>query len=357
MARLYIIMRKIRLLIVDDSVIVRQKLSEILSQDPFLDVVGIAANGQIALSKIPYLHPDLIILDLEMPEMDGLQTLTAIRQSYPNLPVIMFSAFTERGASATLEALSLGAQDYVTKPTKLGTGEAVSDYLKRELIPKIKVFCADILGVSDNTPIARSRLPSQTATLKLAKAQVVAIGVSTGGPNALATLLSRFPADFPLPIVIVQHIPPLFSKRLAERLTRQCHICVAEGYEGAELRSGHAWITPGDFHGIVVRRGTTVHLSLHQAPPEHSCRPAVDVLFRSVAKTFPGSAIAVVLTGMGQDGLQGCHHIREAGGYILVQDEASSVVWGMPKSVAQAGLADTILPLDQIADEIIQLVC
>jgi two-component system chemotaxis response regulator CheB len=185
---------------------------------------------------------------------------------------------------------------------------------------------------------------------------VVAIGVSTGGPNALAAILPQFPADFPVPIVIVQHMPPLFTQSLAQRLTVKCNIPVAEGFEGATLQAGQAWIAPGDYHMIVERSDHTVRLRTHQEPPVNSCRPAVDVLFRSVAQTYGGATLAVVLTGMGQDGFRGCECIQKAGGQILVQDQASSVVWGMPGFVAKAGLADKVLPLEQIATEIMRAV-
>jgi two-component system, chemotaxis family, protein-glutamate methylesterase/glutaminase len=186
--------------------------------------------------------------------------------------------------------------------------------------------------------------------------QVVAIGVSTGGPNALADVVGRLPADFPVPLVIVQHMPPMFTRLLAERMSAQFPIRVQEGSSGSVLQPGQAWIAPGDHHMIVVRDGLHARLLLHQDPPENSCRPAVDVLFRSVAKTFGPHSLAVILTGMGQDGLRGCEAVREAGGQILAQDEATSVVWGMPGAVARAGLADRVLPLSRIADEILSRV-
>lgn len=186
--------------------------------------------------------------------------------------------------------------------------------------------------------------------------QILAIGASTGGPNALSDVFSKLPRDLPVPIVLAQHMPPMFTRLLAERLTSKFAIPVSEGTPGAVLRPGQAYIAPGDHHMIVVREGTQTRIQLNQEPPENSCRPAVDVLFRSVAKTHGGNVLAVVLTGMGQDGLRGCELIREAGGQVLVQDEASSVVWGMPGSVARAGLADKILPLDMIGDEIVRRV-
>lgn len=355
-------MPKIRVLIVDDAVVVRQLVSKALAVDPDLDVVGVAANGRIALAKVPQVNPDVIVLDLAMPEMDGLDVLKALRETHPQLPVIMFSALTERGATATLDALALGAKDYITKPSSKNKDEAMR-YIQAQLIPKIKVFCSP--GVAQSKPIGRvaevsTRSHPSTAIspfkIPPQSVDILAIGVSTGGPNALTTLLPALPADFLIPIVIVQHMPPLFTKRLAERLTAQGQLPVAEGTSGSVLHPGKVWIAPGDFHMVVQREGTLVRLQLHQAPPENSCRPSVDVLFRSVAKTYGAGTLGLVLTGMGQDGLNGCESIREAGGQVLVQDEASSVVWGMPGIVAQAGLANQVLPLEQMAGAVMQRV-
>lgn len=347
-------MPKIRILVVDDSVLVRRMLSNVLSDDPELEVVGVAANGRIALAKIPQVNPDLIVLDVEMPEMDGLETLGAIRKTYPKLPVIMFSALTERGASITLDAIALGATDYVTKPANTSSKEAALQYLRQQLIGKIKVFCR---RGGDRPRTVRPPLPKVPARGPVRgpeRVDIVAIGVSTGGPNALASLLPALPANFPVPVAIVQHMPPLFTKRLAQRLSQTCQLQVAEGFDGAEIRAGQIWLAPGDFHMVVDREGKNVRIRTNKGQPENSCRPAVDVLFRSLANSYGAGTLAVVLTGMGQDGLAGCQCIREAGGQILVQDEASSVVWGMPGMVANAGLADRVLPLHQISSEIIK---
>ena len=373
-------MPKIRVLIVDDAVLVRSRVSKVLSNDPDLEVVGVAANGRIALAKIPQVNPDAIVLDVEMPQMNGLETLAAIRQTYPLLPVIMFSTFTRTGATATLEALSLGANDYATKPSNLSSLEAVNKHIYEDLIPKIKLFGSHRAeGQGDKgtrgqgeqlqskiTPRASTEGTEATQWLQNPKSKIdslttgrvdiVAIGVSTGGPNALAALLSEFPAEFPVPIAIVQHMPPMFTKLLAERLTSKCEIRVDEAFAGALLEPGRAWIAPGNFHAIVERDGKVVQIGINQEPPENSCRPSVDVLFRSIAQVYGAKALAVVLTGMGQDGLRGCECIREVGGQILVQDRASSVVWGMPSFVANAGLADRVVSLDQMAGEIISRV-
>ncbi|MEH2247099.1 protein-glutamate methylesterase/protein-glutamine glutaminase [Nostoc sp.] len=339
-------MPKIRVLVVDDAVVVRSRVSKILSSDPELEVVGVAANGRIALAKISQVNPDVIILDIEMPEMDGLQTLSAIRQMYPRLPVIMYSTSTRSGAIATLEALSLGASDYATKPSNLGSVEATTQHIREDLIPKIKVFGVFFPPSAITQPVI---FPVRS---NIQQVEVVAIGVSTGGPNALAVVLREFPADLSVPILIVQHMPPMFTKLLAEQLSSKCQIPVDEAVSGQILEPGHAWIAPGDFHLIVQRDKTVVRLLTHQASKENSCRPSVDVLLRSVAQVYGAGAIAVILTGMGQDGLHGCKCIREAGGQVLAQDKATSVVWGMPSFVVNAGLANQIVPLNQMADEI-----
>ncbi|MFQ5451030.1 MAG: chemotaxis response regulator protein-glutamate methylesterase [Nitrospinaceae bacterium] len=358
-------MPKIRVLVVDDAVVVRRIVTDSLSSDPEIEVAATAPNGRIALLKIPQINPDLVTLDIEMPEMDGLETLAEIRKIYPTLPVIMFSTLTERGGAKTLEALSLGATDYVTKPANVGSVSIAMQRVREELIPKIKLFCSEKVGLKPPPtakpdpavkikPVSRNKYHPGSSGLKQ-KIDLVAIGVSTGGPNALAELFPVFPQDLPVPIVLVQHMPPFFTKLLAERLESKSSLTIREGVDGKSMQSGHAWIAPGNYHMILQRNGTQVLLKTHQDPPENSCRPAVDVLFRSVAEIYGPRALAVVLTGMGQDGLIGCEHIKEAGGQVLVQDEESSVVWGMPGFVARAGLADKILPLNQIGNEIVQI--
>jgi two-component system chemotaxis response regulator CheB len=350
-------MPKIRVMVVDDAAVIRRLLSEELSKDPGLEVVGTAANGKIALARLPQVNPDLVILDVEMPEMDGLEMLKELRKTYRRLPVIMFSSLTERGATATLDALALGATDYFTKPSSSGL-EASLEVIRTQLIPEIKAICAQIQIVEQGPMAAPPRaLAPLAATARLKTAvEVLAVGASTGGPNALAEIFPMLPADCAVPIVIVQHMPPMFTKLLAERLNAQSSIKVQEGVSGTVVQPGHAYIAPGDHHMIVVRDGTQQRLFIHQEPPENSCRPAVDPLFRSVAQAYGANALAVILTGMGQDGLHGCQVLREAGAQILVQDEATSVVWGMPGAVARAGLADRILPLSLIASEIVQRV-
>jgi two-component system chemotaxis response regulator CheB len=343
-------MAPIRILVVDDSVVIRRLLSDTLSQDDALEVAGVASDGRIALAKNHLLKPDLITLDIEMPVMNGLETLAAIRKSYPKLPVIMFSTLTERGAAATLEALTLGASDYATKPSNTGNPAVAIDCIRNELLPKIKALC----GVS---PVKRMGLPAPRPAGKArerphSRIDVVAIGTSTGGPNALTEVLPRIPGDFPVPIVVVQHMPPMFTRLLAERLASRSTIVVKEGVAGASLMAGQAWIAPGNFHMKVAHTGMDWRLSMSQGAAENSCRPAVDVLFRSVATAYGEHVLGVVMTGMGSDGVLGAQAIRDAGGEVIIQDEASSVVWGMPGLVQASGLSDAAYPLDGLAAEI-----
>ena len=347
-------MAGIRVLVVDDSIVIRKILSEALSSDPEIEVAGTAADGSIALSKIPLLNPDLLTLDVEMPGLSGLETLVAIRKLYPKLPVIMFSTLTERGAATTLEALSLGASDCVTKPQQSGNVDETRARIRTDLIPKVKGLCRHREPLQPSVvarPAPKPILPAKRIGLP-DRVEVVAIGTSTGGPNALGILLPALEKSFPVPIVIVQHMPPLFTRLFAERLNKEAAVSVHEGAEADVLAPGHVWIAPGDFHMKLLRDGSSVRLTMNQSPPRNSCRPAVDVLFESVAETFGSHVLAVVLTGMGSDGLRGAQCIRQAGGQVIVQDEGSSVVWGMPGAVANAGLAEGIFPLQEIAGEL-----
>jgi two-component system chemotaxis response regulator CheB len=352
-------MSKPRVLIVDDSVVVRRLVSKALEQDGLVEIAGVAADGRIALTKISQDTPDLVVLDVEMPVMDGLTALVEIRKRWPRLPVIVFSTLTVRGAEITLEALARGASDYVPKPSR---GVDPADNLARirdELVPRIFALCpsvADRRRLEGIRPTARPlmpRIPAAPRTEPRARVDVVAIGVSTGGPTALARLLPALPETLPVPIVIVQHMPPLFTGFLAERLDRQSALRVAEARNGDPLEPGGVLIAPGDRHMVVEPRAEGSQVRIHRGRPENSCRPSVDPLFRSVADTFGSSALAVVLTGMGSDGLRGAERVREVGGRVLVQDEASSVVWGMPGFVARAGLADAVIPIEDMARELL----
>jgi len=344
-------MPPIRVLIVDDSAVIRKLLNNLLASDPEIVVAGTAGNGRLALARIPEVKPDLVTLDIEMPGMDGLEALVEIRRLYPKLPVNMFSTLTERGATATLDALARGASDYVTKPSHGETADISQARVRDELLGKIKSLCIT------NVPVPRPKVPlAELPRISPGRIDLVAIGTSTGGPNALTALIPQLPRDFPVPIVIVQHMPPLFTRLLAERLNTLTGLDVQEGREGQKLRSGQIWIAPGDHHMTVIRRGTETIIGINREPHENSCRPAVDVLFRSVAQVYGANALAVVLTGMGADGTRGSSEIRTAGGQVIVQDEASSVVWGMPGSVVAANLSDRVLPLTGIAPEVVRRV-
>jgi two-component system chemotaxis response regulator CheB len=351
-------MPKIRVLVVDDAVVMRKLISEVLARDPGLEVAGIAANGHIALQKITQVNPDVITLDVEMPEMDGLATLRELRKTHPKLPVIMFSTTTTRGAATTLDCLSAGATDYVAKPANVGSVTDSIERLQNELVTKIKVHCRDVAAsVWTGPPKGAVFPPAPACPPHLhghTEPEVVCVGASTGGPNALVEVFKRIPKEFPLPLLIVQHMPPVFTAMLAERLTALGGVPVCEATEGLRVLPGNAYIAPGGKHMEVRRMGLNLFLHVQEEPPENSCRPSVDVLFRSAALAYGPHVLAVVMTGMGQDGLRGCEWIKERGGRVLAQDEASSVVWGMPGYVAQAGLADKVLPLNQIAGEIIR---
>jgi two-component system chemotaxis response regulator CheB len=347
-------MKRIRVLVVDDSVVVRRMLREALASDSSLEVAGVAANGKIALSLVEQLSPDIVTLDVEMPEMDGLELLRHLREKFPVLPVIMFSTVTERGAAATLDALSLGARDYVTKPANVGSVTTAVERIREELVPKIKALCGVRVenGFDPLRNTIAAKIQSFQTTQTIPPIEVVAIGTSTGGPNALAEVLPHLPPDLPVPVLVVQHMPPTFTKFLAERLNGHCALTVQEATNNEVVQRGQVWIAPGDYHLTLRQEGTKVRLRTSQGPPENSCRPAVDVLFRSVARTYGPHALGVVMTGMGQDGLLGAEELKSAGATVFAQDEASSIVWGMPGYVVEAGLSDRVLPLPQLAGEI-----
>lgn len=349
---------RIRVLVVDDSVVIRRLVTHALDEDPAIEVVGVASNGAIALQRIPQLNPDVLTLDIEMPQMDGLEMLRHVRRDYPCLRVIMFSTLTERGATVTLEALSLGADDYVAKASNEGSLDRSMAKLRGELVPKIKQFFrmpAPVPGHAVAGP-GLAHFPAAPATALGVKVRpkVVGIGVSTGGPTALGEILPTLPAGFPLPILVVQHMPPLFTQLLAERLHATCQLAVGEATQGESVDAGKILIAPGDFHMKVVGNGGGACVNLDQTPPLNSCRPAVDALFASIGEVYGGAAIAVILTGMGQDGLRGAQILKAQGASILAQDEASSVVWGMPGAVVSAGLADRVLPLQQVVPEVLR---
>lgn len=360
-------MPRIRVLVVDDAVVMRKLITEALSRDPDIEVVGTAPNGRIGLQKIPQVNPDVVTADVEMPEMSGLEMLREARKTHPRLPIIMFSTLTRRGAEATLDAISAGATDYVTKPANVGSVSESIARLEQELIPKIKAHCRSTAPAPARpvqvvvSPTATQRVAFVPARARVierrgapAPVEILAIGTSTGGPNALADVLGAIPRHFPVPIVVVQHMPPVFTALLAERLGKRSQLVFHEGAEGMPLEPGHVYIAPGGRHMEIRRDATGATVHLQDEAPENSCRPAVDVLFRSVAHAYGAGTLGVVLTGMGSDGARGCEHIRERGGQVFAQDAATSVVWGMPGAVTEAGLAEQVLPLPQVAPAILK---
>lgn len=347
-------MPRSRVLVVDDSVVIRHVLREQLGSAPDIEVVGVAANGRIALAKIEQLAPDVIILDVEMPELDGLATLRELRRRPVRPRVIMFSSHTTEQAQPTVEALALGAEDCVAKPSSLGSSDGAQAAAIQALLERIRMLTLRPAPTGAGAAGRRAEAPELALPPPGTRRRVglVAIGASTGGPNALCRLFARLPAGLPVPIVIVQHMPAGFTRHFAERLTRESSLRVEEGTEGAALEPGRAWIAPGGRHMVVRRRGPGLCLHLHDEPPVWSCRPAVDVLFESVAAAAAPGALGVVMTGMGEDGKRGAAALRKAGCSVVVQDEPSSVVWGMAGAVASAGLAEAMLPPDELGDEI-----
>jgi two-component system chemotaxis response regulator CheB len=375
----------IRVLVVDDSAVARRFVSNRLEADPDIEVIGTASNGRLALRKIDHDPPDVVILDDEMPEMRGRDILKVIRAQHPTVAVVMFSGTFHQGALGTFDALSLGADDGAAKPSA-GTGRIGDDHpVWTELLEKAKkayrrpdrggtniAVAKAEEGRAQRTGAGRPRTarptprPEPRATRPHARPGAAAptgagppaavpdaiavIGSSTGGPEALTTVFRGLPASFPLPIVVVQHMPPTFTRLLADRLDRGSSLTVREAHDGAELVPGTAWIAPGDFHVVIERELLRAQLRLDQGPPENSCRPAADPLFRSAAEAYGHNVLGLVLSGMGQDGLRGCEQIVASGGRVITQDEATSVVWGMPGYVTRAGLSSEVLPLDEIAD-------
>jgi two-component system chemotaxis response regulator CheB len=345
-----------RILVVDDSALMRRLLSRALEGHADFIVDGTAPDGLAALGAIERRPPDLVTLDVEMPQLDGLATIERIRQRWPRLPVIMCSTLTAAGAGITLDALARGASDYIAKPGSASSLDANLKAFGEELARKVRA----LLRLRDaarpdaarepSPPLALTSRPPRRSEQRL---RLLAIGASTGGPNALAEVLRHLPADLPVPVVVAQHMPPVFTRLLAERLDSMCALPVREGADGAELLPGQVWLAPGDYHMLLTSRGGRVSLCLDQGPPVNFCRPAVDPLLQSAADCYGGDVLTVILTGMGRDGQQGCRQLYARGATIYAQDEASSVVWGMPGAVAREGLAQRVLALADVGPAIV----
>jgi two-component system chemotaxis response regulator CheB len=346
--------KRISVLIVDDSALVRRMLTEMLSSDPYINVLGTAHDAYDAREKIKALNPDVLTLDVEMPRMDGLTFLRNLMRLRP-MPVIMVSSLTERGAEVTLDALSIGAVDYLAKP-KIDLAATLGDY-KQELIGKIKAAAG--ARVRASTPSAA--LSAEAAAVKRGPQRhlrtterIIAIGASTGGTEAIKDVLINMPPDTP-GIVITQHIPKLFSGAFARRMDSCCQVSVCEAEDGQQVLRGHAYIAPGDQHLLLVRDGARYVCRLDPGPPVNRHKPSVDVLFRSVAQTAGRNAIGVILTGMGKDGAVGLKEMRDAGSRTIAQDEATSIVWGMPGEAVSIGAAADVLPLNEICARVLAL--
>jgi two-component system chemotaxis response regulator CheB len=339
--------RAARVLVVDDSVVVRRVLSRALEAEAGLEVAGVAANGHLALERLDRARPDVVVLDLDMPEMNGFETLEAIRRTHPTLPVIVFSHLTSAGATATLDALALGATGFALKPRADGIGLA-EEQVRNDLFPLLRAVTDR--AISADPPV--TFVPEPVARKERVTAIVVA--VSTGGPRALASIMPSLPADLAVPILIVQHMPPLFTKTLAERLDRVAAVDVVEAAAGDLVVPGRVYVAPGGHHLALERLGTTVTVAITDGPPENSCRPAADVLFRTAAAVYGSGVLAVVLTGMGRDGLRGSEVVRAAGGAVIAQSADTAVVASMPEAVCAAGLVDCVLPLDAIGPELVR---
>ncbi len=337
----------IRVLLVDDSATIRGLLSATLGADPDLKVVGAAVNGKMGVEMVATTTPDVVLLDVEMPVLDGIGALKEIRRIAPKLPVVMFSSLTERGAKTTLDALLAGANDYAAKPAGLAA-EEVTAKIREEVIAKIKAIVPR--GMTHPRPTAAP--PPARLAAPREPVRGIVIAVSTGGPTALAEVLPAFAKNCPVPVLIVQHMPAFFTAQLAERLTKLVGTPVREAADGMPLKSGDIVLAPGGRHLAVAANAAGLVAQLTDDPPENSCRPAADVLFRSAVRVWGGGTLGIVLTGMGRDGLAGSRAIVDAGGGVLVQDEFSSVVWGMPGEVARAGLADAVLPLAHLGAEV-----
>lgn len=353
-------MSTIRVFLVDDTAAVRHILTQILEEDPDIVVVGTAADGRQGLDRLHRVEADLLILDVEMPGMGGLEMLKELKVSRPELPVLVFSSITERGAMVTIEALSLGASDYVPKPAMVGTAAEARDYIKNSLLGKIKTLLqrynkpsvAYAEPAKTPRPVA-SQLPHQRIPSRV---DLVVIGASMGGPSALGQLIPSLPGDFPVPILVVQHMPAVFTRALATRLNQNAALNVAECDSRQRAEPGQVWLAAGDYHMTVDKQGDNTLIAPLRSEPVNFCRPAVDILFSSAARHFGSNVLAVVLTGMGQDGLDGCRQLARAGAQIIVQDQASSAVWGMPGVVSRAGLACAELPLQDMSTEIMRRV-
>jgi len=366
--------KRLRVLIVDDTAVYRKVVSDILSEIPEIEVVGTANNGKIAMSKIVSLKPDILTLDIEMPEMNGLDVLSSIKSEGHDVGAIVLSTLTHKGGELTMQALELGAFDFITKPETSSIEESKKQ-IKNAISSMLKAYSRrqeikNILGgkssfissLKENKTRESSngivRRINSIVNSKKKTAEIVGIGVSTGGPKALSQMMPNLPADINVPILIVQHMPPIFTQSLAKSLNLKCAIEVKEAIDGETIKPNVAFIAPGGKQMKVVAGmdGKERIIRITDDPPENSCKPSVDYLFRSIAQHYVGRSAGVIMTGMGSDGSIGLELMKRNGATIIAQDESTCIVYGMPKKAIESGIVDIIAPLEQIAPEICQLV-
>jgi len=356
----------LRVLVVDDTVVYRKVVSDVIEEIPGAEVVGVAHDGKIAMAKISTLKPDILTLDIEMPEMNGLEVLDQMRREAPNTGAIMLSTLTHKGGEMTMKALELGAFDFIPKPETRSLEES-RVAVKNALAPMLKAFARrkevrsilqakGALAATDATaPLsAVQRRASVEQRGRFGSSEIVGIGVSTGGPNALAQMLPQLSREIDVPILIVQHMPPVFTQSLAKSLDSKCPLSVKEAVDGEPVSPNTAFIAPGGKQMKLAAGadGRSRIIRITDDPPENSCKPSVDYLFRSIAHHYVGRATGVIMTGMGGDGTEGLKRMKESGATVIAQDQGSSTVYGMPKEAVDAGVVDVISPLDKIAEEI-----
>ncbi len=373
--------KNLRVLVVDDTIVYRKAISDIIEEIPGVELAGVAHNGKIALSKINILKPDILTLDIEMPQMNGIEVLTEIQKNHLGVGAIMVSTLTAEGSDMTMRALELGAFDFILKPQSKNQTEGKRE-IRAALEPILKAYARSRFSSSLLSYTGRSAPAGQSpdksslrppggesaafvrhaspkvSPVRRGKSEIIAIGISTGGPNALTQMLPKLPGDLGVPVLIVQHMPPVFTKSLAASLDKKCQLTVKEAEDGENILPNMVYIAPGGKQMKLIADTNGLHrkIKITDDPPENSCKPSVDYLFRSVGDYYVGRTTAVIMTGMGSDGTKGLGVLKDKSAYIIGQDESSCVVYGMPKAPAELGYLDVIVPLQKIADEIVKSV-
>ncbi len=360
--------RKLRALVVDDTVVYRKILSDLLLEHPDIEVVGTASNGQMAVDRAKQLKPDLVTLDLEMPVMDGLEAIPLLKKDHPEMAILMVSALTTAGAQTTMKALQAGAMDFITKPdsssmaaSQLEIKQQLNSIL-RGVISKFKIRAA-LKGGHQQSGIKTSPAPVSTSSDSVmarmskitaqTRPEVIAIGISTGGPQALTKVIPKLPGNLKLPVLIVQHMPPVFTQALADSLSKISSLTILEAADGQRLEKGKVYIAPGGKQMKIVKEIAHNKIIITDDPPENHCKPSVDYLFRSLSNVYKGNVLSVIMTGMGNDGVTGMRLLKRHGAKTIAQDQQSCTVFGMPMEAIKAGVVDKIVSLDNIAQEIL----